>query len=194
MAWSNSGTCPCTWDAGAGSINCDAQTPGADRVIVPICRDKIESITVTAADDTNPEDTNIITAITLKDGEQGYPITAKADTINLQSGESINDNGGKDRNEVITGQGTISTEYFNYLQNRIGKEVVVVVCDNDEVLWAFGHSGGMKLNDWNADWGTTQGDNKAITFNFTNTSKPVAMEIRVADVAAFFTQITSPAV
>lgn len=193
MAWTNSATCPCDWDAGAGSINCDAQTPGADRVLIPICRNKIASITVTAGDDTDPENTNIITAITLNSTEQGYPITAKEDTVNLQSGESINDNGGKDRNEVITGQGTISTEYFNYLQNRLGKEVVVVACDNDGKLWAFGHSGGMTLNDWNADWGTTQGDNKAITFNFTNTSKPVAMEIRVPDVAAFFTQLTTAA-
>lgn len=193
MAWGDASACPCGWDAGFGQVNCAPQTPGADRQIVILCRDKLESLTETAADDANPDTTGVITAVTIESGEQGYVLTALKDTVNMQSGETVNDNGGKDVNEVITGIGTISTESFNWLKNYIGKEVVAFIRDNDEVLWCFGHSGGLFLNDWNADWGTVQGDAKGVTFNFTNTSKAIAKEVVVADDDVFFTQITSPA-
>ena len=194
MAWNTSSSfCECDWEAGFGTNDCDAQTPGADTTMVAVCMSDLASVTKTAPAAANPDTTGVITAVTLNSGKQGQIIKAKKDSVDVNTSEAINDNGGQDVDESVVGNAPISTTVFNYMRAHIGKETALFFCDNDQKLWCMGHAGGLELSQWAAAWGVQQGDAKQTNFTFANTSKPGLMEVQVADVNAFFTQITTPA-
>jgi len=169
--------CPCDWDADFGEQSCDPQVPGADDCMVAVCLNKFETITKTAADDTNSCSTGVITDTTLLAGEKGYRIVAISDSINPNSSETLNDNNGKDIDENVVFQGALTTCNINWLRAHFGREVALFFKDNDGKLWCIGWDGGFKINTFNNQWGQQQGDFKGVDVTMSNTSKSPVCEV-----------------
>lgn len=171
--------CPCDWDAdfGAEGEGCDNQVPGADRVMVFVCLDKVETITKTAADDTDACGTGVITAVALVTDELGFKVVAKQDSINPNSSKTIGDNNSVEIDENVPFQGTVSTCNINWLNAHLGKEGILFVKDNDDKLWAFGWNGGGRIISFNNQWGQQSGDFKGVDVSYVNTSKDIACEV-----------------
>jgi hypothetical protein len=187
-----SSACPCNWDADYGASSCAAQKPGVDRCLVWVCDDKINTITqvACAAGDTA---SGVVSDVTLNSATQGYRIFALEDSVNPQSGQSVNDNNGVDFNEVITGQGAIGNHEYCWMEANMDKKGYAFFTDNDGDLWMM-HA---RLTEFNSDWGTQNGDFKGINFTFSNTKQPRVRKIDVsilgtyADNDAFLTAITT---
>lgn len=195
MSWTGStADCPCTWEAVFGGVNCDPQKPGVNRTLAILCFDNLDTLTETAADDATPDATNIITDVTIVTGvKRAWTMTNLLNTVNVQAGETVNDNGGVDINETIDGKGTISTQELNFVKQYLGKEVIVFFEDNDDKIWAIGHDGGCILKSWLAAWGAASGDEKSVSYQFLNTNGSTVKEVQFAGTnEAFFTQLITP--
>lgn len=193
MAWTGAtADCPCTWEAVFGGVSCDPQTPGVNRTLAILCFDNAESWTETAADDATPDATNIITDLTLASGKQAWTMTNLLNTVAVQSGETVNDNGGVDINETVDGKGTITTQELNYVKQYLGKEVAVFFEDNDDRIWCIGWDGGCTLKSWLAVWGATTGDEKSVSYQFANTTGGTVKEVQYTGTnEEFFTFLTT---
>lgn len=185
MATTTIAACPCNWDANfTSSTNCVIPSPGLNRCVLVFCRDKIQAHTISAADQANADTTGVLTHLDLNANEAAFIMFANNNTVNATTSETVNDQGSKDVNETLTGQGTIGTQEFNFLRQHIGKEVVIIYEDNDNQVWIMGHDSGFTLTTWDADWGTTQGDFKGVNFTFSNTTRSGVVEVDMAAVGA----------
>lgn len=195
MSWTGSNNaCACTWEAVFGGISCDPQSPGANRVLAILCKADMESYSEVAADDASPDVTGIIDDITMASGKRAWTMTNILEKLNIQSGESVNDNGGTDKNETVDGKGTITTNELNFVKSYLNKEVVVFFEDNDDMVWCIGYDGGCILKSWLAAWGAAAGDEKAVSYQFENTTGDVVKEVVFSTGNEdFFTKLITPA-
>lgn len=184
--------CPCNWEAGFGGIDgCEPQTPGVKQTGVFICADKVAA-RIETEPDASDTSKGVITDVTLVTGEKGYPFLSRDKSVLVQSGQSINDNGGKTLAETIAGNGFLSSENYNWMEAHIGKRGLFIFEDKEETLWGM----EVLVNDFNANWGQNPEDLKAITYNFTNDEFPRVTQIvpdsaTYADNAAFLAAMTA---
>lgn len=195
MPWTGAtADCPCTWEAVFGGVNCDPQKPGVNKTLAILCFDNLATITETAIDDATPDATGIITDITMATGKQAWTMTNLLNKLNIQSGETVNDNGGVDVNETIDGKGTVTTQELNYVRQYLNKEVIAFFEDNDGKVWSIGHDGGCILKSWVAVWGAAPGDEKSVSYQFLNATNDTVKEVVFATGNEdFFTKLITPA-
>ena len=195
MAWTGSSdVCACIWEASFGASDCTPQVPGINKTLAVLCMNNVNTITKTAADEASPDTTGIITDVTAATGERAWLMTNLSYKVEVISGESINDNGGTDRAESISGKGSITTNELNFVKNYLNYDVLIFFEDNDSRIWCMGHDGGLTLTEWSAAFGLTTGDEKAVSYTFNNTTREAMQEVVFAGGnEAFFTQLITPA-
>jgi hypothetical protein len=142
MAWNTDQVCAPNWDADFGGQDCDVQVPGFNRTVLILSLDKLDSITEVAPSAASSGDTGVISDIAKAVGETANIMQCRDDSLLFESVEGINDNGGKDINETLAGQGVLSVENYNWLRAHLDKEVILVAEDNDGNLVCAGHDGG----------------------------------------------------
>lgn len=202
MSWGSVAVDPCCpdWLIGTAGNNggCEeAQTPGFDTRIYLVCFDQF---IVTIAPSTSPcfEDVansidnraDVISRLVKRNPTKAIVLNAQSDTVGITSSGTRNDNNGIDISETITGIASITNCNKAFFDAYLTKQVIALVCDNNDNAWVFGHTGGLRLNDYTADWGVASGDGIGITFNFTNTSKKQFLALE--EDASFYNDTTYP--
>lgn len=170
-------TCPCLWtdNFGGGVNGCEPQTPGVSSTVIVFCRDELD-VDYVPCDPLNPTTTGRIrdlVKLAAPDTVNGRFFQVATNNngegfLNIVGTETVNDNGGKDRNETLTGQGFLSPENQCWMEAMLNKEIIIVAEDNEGGIGVWGWNGGLRLTEWGYAIGQNAGDFKGINFTFTN--------------------------
>lgn len=169
------GLCPCTWTQAFGEGTCTPQNPGLSVCSIIFCKDELNIVQL-PCNDVAGDTQGVITDFVKTGATNGRFFSVLKNNngeafLTATGGKSLNENGSVSVTETLTGQGFLSQPNFCFMENMIGKEVIVISVDNDGVIWTWGHLGGLFLTAYNYNFGQNQGDSKNIDFTFTNSTK-----------------------
>lgn len=193
--------CGCDWTGNFGGSCAKPQTPGLSPCGIILCFDETETTYIEC--DAAVAESGCISDLALTGTKRGRFMTLLKNNNNeafLQAtgSESINENGGKDRNETIVGRGLMTPANECWLENMTGKTIIAIFEDNDGVTKVWGWDGGLSVTTWDYAEGQNSGDFKGLNFTMTNATRRLRKPFdftktgTYADLNALITYLTTP--
>lgn len=174
----------CTWLGNYGSNQCEVSTPGVGACGILFCRPEVNIVTV-PPDPAVPELSGVIQSITKSGLTIGRFVTVATNgagetLLTVTGTETVNDNGGKTRNETLVGQGSLTPQDMCFLGSFLNQEVVYIAPLNNGKIGVWGHDGGLRLTEWGYALGQANDDFIGTNFTFTNSSRQLMKFIELS--------------